>query len=253
MHHRAVQNQSSTPSLNVSKGIASLALNRPAHHNRLEREDLTVLEQQLQAVALDDAVKVLMLTARGNSFCAGFDLRALTRGEALHDPQQLERVINLLAALPQPTLAVLQGDVHGGGIDLTLACDFRLGVQGMQAHMPAAKLGVHYYAHGMRRYVQRMGANAARRLLVAGESFDSAALLRCGFLDQALPPDQLGEAALAYAQRVCASPAAVMQGMKRDIQAIEQQQFDETKINASWQQSLHNIAKHKAEHTKENA
>jgi enoyl-CoA hydratase len=219
-----------------------MALNRPEQHNRLQPEDLTVLEQHLHAIASDKVVKILQLTAQGKSFCAGFDLRALTSGQSLNNPLQLERVINQLEALPQPTIAVLQGDVHGGGIDLALACDFRLGVQGMQAHMPAAKLGVHYYAHGMRRYVQRLGANAARRLLLAAESFDTAALLRCGFIDQAWPAAQLHDAALELAQRLATTPVHVLQGMKRDIRDIENHHFDEQAINARWQQSLRDIA-----------
>lgn len=235
------------PRLSVQHDIATLTLHRPEQHNRLQREDLRALEQHLSAIAADTRVKVLLFRAHGKSFCAGFDLRALSSGDSLQDPQQLERVINQLEALPQPTIAVLQGDVHGGGIDLALACDFRLGAQGISAHMPAARLGVHYYAHGIRRYVQRLGGNAARRLLLAGERFETQALLHCGLLDQALPAAQLADVANQLAQQLAAAPTVILQGMKRDIRDIENQRFDVQAINSRWQQSLRNIAQHNKE------
>lgn len=225
------------------EGIATLMLRRPEHHNRLQREDLLTLEAHLERMASDICVRVLMLRAQGPSFCAGFDLRALASGDSLQDPQQLERVINALEALPQPTIALLQGDVHGGGIDLALACDFRIGLQGISAFMPAAKLGVHYYAHGMRRYVQRMGHNAARRLLLSGETFDTEMLLRCGFLDAAYSQEDMHFAPHVLSERLANTPVHILQNMKRDIRALEQGRFDEARINASWQQSLRDIAK----------
>ncbi len=237
------------PTLSVTSGIATLQLQRPAQHNRLQAEDLSVLEQLLNDLRSSTQAHVVLLTAQGASFSAGFDLRALASGDSLNDPQQLERVINALEALPQPTIAVLQGDVHGGGIDLALACDFRLGANHISAHMPAAKLGVHYYAHGMRRYVQRLGSNAARRMLLSGESFDAAALVHCGFLDSLWPAEQLSEKARAFAQRLSQTPATVLQGMKRAIRELENGHFDEQAINARWQQSLRDIARHKQEIT----
>jgi enoyl-CoA hydratase/carnithine racemase len=230
------------PTLSIANGIAHLQLQRPAQHNRLQADDLNTLEHHLAALGSNDEARVVLLTAKGLSFCAGFDLRALATGDSLNDPQQLERVINALEALPQPTICALQGDVHGGGIDLALACDFRLGADHISAHMPAAKLGVHYYAHGMRRYVQRLGANAARRMLLSGESLNASTLVQSGLLDSVWPAAQLGLQAQSLAQRLSATPAPVVQGMKRAIREIENGHFDEQTINARWQQSLRDIA-----------
>jgi enoyl-CoA hydratase len=251
VHHSAMstltlnsdKNIEGPPSLQVNAHVATLSLNRPAHHNRLEPQDLALLEQLFAQIRLDDNIRVVMLRAAGPSFCAGFDLRALATGDALSDPQQIERVINQLEALPQPTLCALNGAVHGGGIDLALACDFRVGMQGMHAHMPAAKLGVHYYAHGMRRYVQRMGANAARRLLLLGEPFDTAQLLRCGFLDEALQASDFHARVDTLTAQLAQQPATVMKGMKSDLRAIENDMFDAQAINQRWQASLKQLIK----------
>jgi enoyl-CoA hydratase len=251
VHHSAMsmltlnsdKNIEGPPSLQVNAHVATLSLNRPAHHNRLEPQDLALLEQLFAQIRIDDNIRVVMLRATGPSFCAGFDLRALASGDALSDPQQIERVINQLEALPQPTLCALNGAVHGGGIDLALACDFRIGIEGMHAHMPAAKLGVHYYAHGMRRYVRRLGANAARRLLLLGEPFDTAELLRCGFLDEAVPSDHFAAHIEALCSQLAQLPTTIVQGMKADLRAIENNQFDEHAINQRWQASLKKLTK----------
>lgn len=238
---------STIPKLTIQAHIAELQLQRPLQHNRLQADDLLCLEAQLKSLAENDAVHVLLLTANGASFCAGFDLRALSSGNALQDPQLLERVINAFEALPQPTIAVLQGDMHGGGIDLALACDFRIAANHIRAHMPAARLGVHYYAHGMRRYVQRLGANAARRLLLAGETFDTAQLQHYGFIDAAYSAGELSAQAKRYAERLRDSPPHIVQGMKRDLREIENGRFDEVGINSRWQRSLNEIAKRSTE------
>jgi hypothetical protein len=102
---------------------------------------------------------VVVLAAQGRSFCAGFNLDELEApGAAGQDPQLFEHTVDALEALPVPTIVRLHGSVYGGATDLALACDFRVGVQGMELRMPAARLGLHYYPSGLRRYVSRAWA-----------------------------------------------------------------------------------------------
>jgi enoyl-CoA hydratase len=241
--HKTLQTTDGLPSLDINAQVATLYLNRPAHHNRLEQQDLLQLEQQLLQIKADVNIRVVVLSAKGSSFCAGFDLRAFPTGEALTDPLRIERVINALEALPQPTLCALNGAVHGGGIDLALACDFRIGCQGIHAHMPAAKLGVHYYAHGLRRYVQRLGANAARRMLLLGEPFNTPELLRCGFLDEAVPHSAFAARVTMLSAQLAQLAPDTLQSMKADIRAIEHGRFDEHSINQRWLASLQKFVK----------
>ena len=67
-----------------------------------------------------------------------------------------------------PTICALNGGVYGGSTDMALSCDFRIGVEGITMFMPAARLGLHYYAGGMRRYVARLGLGAAKKLFLTG-------------------------------------------------------------------------------------
>src|SRR6202012_451643 len=90
---------------------------------------------------------------------------------------------NSLAMCRVPSIAALQGGVFGGAADLALACDFRIGVEGIDLMVPAARLGIPYYPSGVKRFVTRLGISAAKRILLSCEKFDSRALLEAGFLD----------------------------------------------------------------------
>jgi enoyl-CoA hydratase len=102
---------------------------------------------------------------------------------------------------------------------------------------------VHYYAHGLRRYVQRLGVNAARRFLLLGERFDTAELLRCGFLDEALPEADFAARIDTLSAQLAQLSPATLQGMRADLHAIENGTFDEHAINQRWQASLKKLTK----------
>src|SRR5262249_28806009 len=153
---------SSPPILDISQDRATIRLNRPRHRNRIERADVDVLRELLATIERKRDVRVLILTGAGSMFCAGYDLGAL-RTEAAEmatsvtGPDLCERRVDELENLRIPTICALNGGVYGGATDLALACDFRVGVDGMELGMPASRLGVHYYLSGMRRYVTRLG------------------------------------------------------------------------------------------------
>ena len=115
-------------------GRATITLARPAQLNRLHRADLLALQAHCARLAAEPGLRAVVLRAEGRLFCAGFNLAELGSGgtAAADDPQLFERTVDALAALPVPTLARLHGGVHGGAVDLALACDFRVGEVGLQ-------------------------------------------------------------------------------------------------------------------------
>ena len=139
---------------------------------------------------------MLVLTGTGKSFSSGFNIGRLGEGAAEEEADAeadadedaaFDRVTDRLERFVLPTICALNGGVYGGSTDLALACDFRIGVEGMAMFMPAARLGLHYYAGGLRRYVSRLGLNAAKRLFLQAQRVDTAELLRIGYLDEAVP------------------------------------------------------------------
>src|SRR5205085_5774319 len=133
-----------------------------------------------------------ILTGTGKSFSSGFHIGALAdrlagKGRAEEDRDGFERMVDRLEALRVPTIAALNGSVYGGATDLALACDFRIGVEGMRLAMPAARLGIVYYASGIERYVSRLGIAAAKKMFMTAQPIETAELLRIGYLDEAVP------------------------------------------------------------------
>lgn len=213
----------SAPLLSVAEGVATITLNRPRHHNRLHPEDLQTLQRHVAAVDARPEVRVLVLDAHVSAqppvFSAGFDLGSFERhpqgpGGAV---DAFARAAEALAAARPVTVAALRGSVYGGAVDLALACDFRLGVQGMQARVPAAQLGLHYYTSGLQRAVATLGLQVARRLFLAAEAMEAAQLLACGFLDACVPPEQLPAELQRRCERLAALAPLAVQGMKRTL------------------------------------
>ena len=130
------------PTLRFEGAIATIQLNRPSVHNRMEPEDLTVLGGLLDRIEAEPALRVVLLTATGKSFSSGFNIGKLNGndGDAGGDGS-FDKVVDRLERFALPTICALNGGVYGGSTDLALSCDFRIGVEGMGMFMPAARLG----------------------------------------------------------------------------------------------------------------
>lgn len=204
---------------------ATLTLNRPEKHNALDINDLDSLDGILMELAAKPALRLLVLRAKGKSFCSGVDLGDVGSHDWRDNP--LERVADRLEAFPCPTLCVLQGGVYGGGTDIALACDFRLGAEGIRSFIPPAKLGIQYHPHGLRRAVSRLGLSAAKRLFLATETFDAPEMLRTGFLDWLVPATELEARAAALTATLTGLAPLSLKGMKQTLNEIANGILDE--------------------------
>lgn len=226
-----VKAQASTPPvLTIAYGKALVRLNRPAEHNRLEPEDLTRLVEIFDAVAADPEARVLILTGTGKSFSSGYHIGALKEtkesGAGDHDPDAFEKMVNRLEDLPIPTIAALNGGVYGGATDLALACDFRIGVEGMRMFMPAARLGIVYYESGLRRYVSRLGLNNAKRLFLTAAPVEADEMVRMGYLDSIVPADQLEATVDALASQMAANAPLALVATKTALNDVSRGTLD---------------------------
>jgi enoyl-CoA hydratase len=228
----------SPPILSVDGARAVIRLNRPRHHNRIETSDIGVLSEHFARIEEDRRIRVLVLTAAGRTFCAGFNLEELAPERYDESAPGFDRMVDQLEALRVPTVAAVGGSLYGGGTDLALACDFRVGVLGIELMMPASRIGVHYYPGGLRRYVTRLGLGAAKRLLLAAEKIDAEELLRIGVLDALVPVGELAAHVDALAERLASHAPAAVQGMKRALNAIAAGTADAAEIARAWRASL---------------
>jgi enoyl-CoA hydratase/carnithine racemase len=215
------------PMFALADGVATITLNRPAHLNRLHREDLQAMQRLFSQLSNNASVRALVLTGSGRAFCAGFNLGDF-EGGAIDGPRMFEQTVDALEALAVPTVCRLNGSIYGGATDLALACDFRVGVESMELRMPAARLGLHYYPNGMARYVSRLGLSSAKRLFLLAEAVAADELLRIGYLDRVAAPDALDAEVQAIVSALVAGAPLAVQGMKQSLNDIARGGFDLT-------------------------
>jgi enoyl-CoA hydratase len=166
---------------------ARIVLNRPAKRNALSTHMLLELGTRLDEVAADADVRVVTLEGAGPVFCAGADTVEFgsTTPELIRGPWTRlgQRVFGDLAALPQTTIAVLSGGAFGGGLELAMHCDFRVGAPHVEVALPEATLGTAPGWSGLQRITEITGLRTARLLALTGRRCPAAEALRLGLLD----------------------------------------------------------------------
>jgi enoyl-CoA hydratase/carnithine racemase len=225
----------SAPTLEVADSVATLTLRRPSQHNRIDPDDPAVVLRHLEKIAADPSVRLLVLTGEGEkSFCSGYTLAQI--GARLD--RCFEDMLDAVESLEVPTLCALNGSAYGGGTDLALACDFRIGIRGCRLFMPAARFGLHYYPGGMRRFVTRLGCSAAKKILLTGMTMESEELLRTGFLTELVERSELQPRLAEYRDHIARCDAQAVRSMKRHINAISAGEWDEASGRVAYEASL---------------
>ena len=223
----------SPPVLHIAGGIATITLNRPAQRNRLENEDLQTLLTHFQCVNEDHSVRVVVLTAHTQGqpkpvFCAGYDIGGFD--ENGQGASSFERVPEALAVLRPITICALNGSVYGGATDMVLACDLRIGLQGLEWRMPATAIGLHYYPSGLQRYVSRFGLAGARRAFLTARPFTASQLDAMGLFEALATPEEWRTTLLALVQDILALAPLAVQETKKSLREIETGQADTARL-----------------------
>src|SRR5438270_8320977 len=233
----------SAPLLDIAGDRATIRLNRPRHHNRLEADDLGVLLKLFDRIEADPTLRVLVLTGTGRSFSSGYDLgsvaeRAASAAEENSAGSAFEIVVNRLEDLAVPTICRLNGGVYGGSTDLALACDFRIGVDTAEMFMPAARLGLHYYKSGIKRYVTRLGVDNAKKLFLTAQKISAPEMLRIGYLTAMVAVEFLDEEIDKLANILAGNAPQAMRGMKRAINEFARGELDENAADQRHRDSM---------------
>jgi enoyl-CoA hydratase/carnithine racemase len=233
--------EATTPILAIEGPRATIRLNRPHQLNKITPDDIAALMQILDALERNDRIRVIVLTGTGRAFSGGYDLGDIAARQQQPAPQtarpSFEDLANRIEDFPLPTICRLNGGVYGGSTDLALACDFRIGVDTCEMLMPAARLGLHYYPDGIRRYVSRLGVAAAKKLFLTAQKTDATEMLCIGFLDAIVPADELDASVDALAAVLTGNAPNAIRGMKRAINEIARDAFDEDAARNRHQES----------------
>lgn len=213
--------EAGAPSLTRQGAVATITLRRAVHRNRLHADDLRTLMQHFRRIDDERDVRVAVLTAEvlplRPVFCAGYHIGE--HGQE-HPDATFEQVADALEALRPVTICALNGSVYGGATDFALACDFAIGVAGMEMRMPAAALGLHYYPGGVGRFVSRLGVVNAKRAFLAAERFGADELLRMGYVQQLVAPQAHTAVVAAQVQQLLALAPLALSSLKRSINEL---------------------------------
>lgn len=210
-----------------ARGVAYLTLNRPERHNALNAALIDDLARAAAQLAADEAVRVVVLSGAGKSFCAGGDIGwfrdtlALDRAGRVAQSAELGHMLAALAHLPKPLIGRVQGPAYGGGVGMIAVCDIAIGAIEARFGLTEVRLGL-IPANISPHVIARIGPARARASMLSGALFDAAHAERIGLLDRAVPGADLDAAVEAeIAAHLQAAPGAVAatKALIRDVAA----------------------------------
>ena len=196
----------------VEAGVAWITLNRPAQRNALDIPTLKNLHTLLDHYEVDPAVRVIVLTGTGRSFCAGADLAEWAEAEARGAletygwTQTAHALMNRLYSLNKPTLAAINGTAVGAGMDLTLCCDIRLAAQSARFKAGYTSMAYSPDAGASWHLPRLIGSEQAKRLLFLDELWSADRALAAGLVSEVCADEQLLSIAGELAARLASGP-----------------------------------------------
>jgi enoyl-CoA hydratase/carnithine racemase len=223
----------------VDQGVALLRLQRPDSRNAINTQMLEEMLAHLAAAREDEAVRVLVLSSDDHlGLSAGADVREQLDEEGRVRRMQLfADLYDQLTGFPKPTIAVCHGDVVGGGAEIAVACDMRVGGSNLRMRFPGAALGVPV---GPARLVTLCGLAAAKYLLLSSRFVGADEALRLGLVNRVAPAAATEESALALAAEVARHPPEAVVRLKRlllDWDGVEERSRAEGEGQVEWQRS----------------
>ena len=206
-------------------GVATLMLARPERRNALSIKMRDELTQQLDEWAADPAVRVVVLTGAGPTFCAGFDLDEFGQADLAQRIKDSSRRYHLAVwHFPKPLVAAVNGPAMGGGMDLSVLCDCRIASSAAIFGHPEIKFGAAPLFTPLQWIV---GLGVARELCLTGRRIDAAEALRIGLVTGVTEPSDLVADALAMARSIIEAPQVALEAAKRYLISSASATFEE--------------------------
>lgn len=208
----------------VDDGVLVLRL---VHEGRANALTERMLDQLTRVLAGPEArsARAAILTGSGDRhFSSGAELGVDPTQEWIERIKRIEHGIHAVAAAitkaPFPVIAALNGDAIGGGLELAMACDWRIARDGVRFAMPPARIGLVYTAEGMRRFVTEIGLARARELFLTARAFDTRHALEIGLINHAVAAEELLPLAGRMAAAVAANAPMAVEGMRVVLRAV---------------------------------
>jgi enoyl-CoA hydratase/carnithine racemase len=223
------------PALLVERdgAVVTLLIN-DAPRNRMSLAFMDALEEQIESLAKDDGVRAIVIRGSGEEhFSVGMDLKQLPEGvkqkgsiEAVFD--QRLRVLAAIENLEKPVIALLYGYCLGGGLELPLACHFRLAAsEGAKIGLPEMDLGSVPAWGGSVRLTRCVGRDHALDMILRAKKISGKEALRIGLVHEIFPIEELMDRAQALAQELAAMPSVAVAGVLRTVVSVADSSLDQ--------------------------
>lgn len=221
------------------QGIALLRLERERARNAINTEMLVEMLAHLTEARSDRQVRVLVISSNDHlGLSAGADVREeLDEQSSLHRMELFAQLYDELTAFPKPTVAACHGAVVGGGAEIAVACDLRVGGSNLRMRFPGAELGVPV---GPARLVTLCGLATAKYLLLTSRNVSADEALRMGLVHRVAPAAATEDAALELAAEVASHPPEAVARLKQMLHrwdGVVERSADEGRGQVEWQRS----------------
>ncbi|HEY7135975.1 MAG TPA: crotonase/enoyl-CoA hydratase family protein [Acidimicrobiia bacterium] len=198
--------------------VGIVALNRPEARNAVNREVATGVEDALDEMERDDEIRVVVITGRGPTFCAGADLKMIASGRG-NDGATKRGGFGGVASreLAKPIIAAVNGPALAGGFEIVLACDMVVAADDATFGIPEVRRGLFAAAGGLIRLPRRVALPLATELALTGDPIDAQRAYTVGLVNRIVPAERVLEEALVLADRIAEHPPLAVLNARRMI------------------------------------
>jgi enoyl-CoA hydratase/carnithine racemase len=210
----------------TSGKLATITFNRPERLNAMSFPAKHDFKAALELAAGDAAVRVLALRGQGRAFCTGIDLKDLSTGKIGEDTVALwEECLRLIETMDKIVIALMHGYSLGGGVQLGLACDLRVGTPSSKFGLPAAKEGL-LPGLSVWRLAKFVGMGRAKELALWGDPIDGAEALRIGLVTRLVSDEHRDAEFDALVEKTVASASQGARATKRAMNLVATADFE---------------------------
>jgi enoyl-CoA hydratase/carnithine racemase len=206
-------------------GVGVVTFNNPERHNAVSLDMWEATKTILDAFAVDDDVRVVVLTgAGGKAFVSGADISKFGSERASIEATRAYDVItaatfNSIYDFPKPTIAMIRGYCVGGGVGLAACCDLRICSDNSRFAVPAAKLGLGYAYAGIKRLTDIVGPSFAKEIFYTARQFDAPEAFAMGLVNRVVPAAELESYVKSITDMICANAPLTIKAAKFAIDA----------------------------------
>jgi methylglutaconyl-CoA hydratase len=214
--------------------IARVFFNRPDVHNSFNSTTIKEVDNALEKIKADKSIRVVVLSGKGKSFCAGADIKWLREiikysfEQNLEESLQLAEVLHKIYMLPKATVAMVNGTAIGGGNGFLSACDIAVASKEAKFGLSEVKIGL--VPAAISPYViRRIGESKAREYFLTGKRISARKALEIGLINEVVPQEKLKKAVDEVTNLILSSGPEAIAACKELIHRVPEMSFDEVK------------------------